>query len=252
MPSDVGLGIAMAVQWNARNPERIRLRIFASIIRVEAAATRLRLGLKAGFRPDQPRVPTGQPGGGQWTDEFVILVGRARSGGRPSTRVGNRWLPTTPAQEVRLEISRNAMRKAVRDVNKLDPNWRPTPQMYATVEGQIKAFEAIRLQAELRIFEVSGHAIRLGPYAREWIQSPVTGKRLTRKQQSEVDGIGRKYGCHGCGSKEPGTRSGSFFGDHQMPKSLGNPKIIVPHCSFCSSSQGGLVLRTLRRNKRDN
>ena len=32
------------------------------------AALRLELALKAGFNPEQPRVPAGQPGGGQWTD----------------------------------------------------------------------------------------------------------------------------------------------------------------------------------------
>ena len=36
-------------------------------LRVQAAMLRLSVVLKAGFRPDQPRVPRGRPDGGQWT-----------------------------------------------------------------------------------------------------------------------------------------------------------------------------------------
>src|SRR5687768_6163598 len=35
--------------------------------RCDIAAMRLRLALKAGFDPNQPRVPAGRPEGGQWT-----------------------------------------------------------------------------------------------------------------------------------------------------------------------------------------
>lgn len=44
------------------------LRYEHAAIAFQLAALRLYLALKAGFNPDQPRVPAGRPGGGQWTD----------------------------------------------------------------------------------------------------------------------------------------------------------------------------------------
>jgi hypothetical protein len=38
-------------------------------LRLSTALLRLHVIFKAGFRPDQPRVPAGNPDGGQWTDE---------------------------------------------------------------------------------------------------------------------------------------------------------------------------------------
>lgn len=55
----------------------------------------LRLRLKAGFDPSQPRVPAGDPDGGQWTDSGGG-AGRARTGRNPT---GLRTSPTkTPAR----------------------------------------------------------------------------------------------------------------------------------------------------------
>lgn len=55
-------------------------------VRLILAAFHLDMGLKAGFRPDQPRVPAGQPDGGQRTDEgggFSRIADRAKPGGFP-------------------------------------------------------------------------------------------------------------------------------------------------------------------------
>jgi hypothetical protein len=46
---------------------RFRYAVAANAVLV--AGERFRRVLKAGFRPDEPRVPAGNPGGGQWTDE---------------------------------------------------------------------------------------------------------------------------------------------------------------------------------------
>jgi hypothetical protein len=40
-------------------------------LRFELALRRHDRALKYGYHPDQPRVPAGNPGGGQWTDEGV-------------------------------------------------------------------------------------------------------------------------------------------------------------------------------------
>ena len=51
----------------------LRLRWLAAATRFEIALRRhdraLKQAYKAGFNPDQPRVPAGNPDGGQWTDE---------------------------------------------------------------------------------------------------------------------------------------------------------------------------------------
>lgn len=223
-----------------QSPLRWRL----ASLRVRAAMLRLSIGVKAGFRPDQPRVPRGHPDGGQWTRTpgyaQVHRVSRRRGGGG-QIRIGGRWHPITPAQEVRLQISAAAMKNAVQRVRQIDRDWRSQAQAYATVEGQIRANEAIRLQAELRLYELTGRPIRLGPFAHEWITLAPGQMTLTAQQRRLLDAIGQRYGCHGCGSTENLTRNGHFVGDHQIPRALGRSTIVIPHCVHCSNIQGGYV-----------
>lgn len=47
----------------------LRLKSLRAATRFEIALRRNDRALKAGFNPDQPRVPRGNPDGGQWTDE---------------------------------------------------------------------------------------------------------------------------------------------------------------------------------------
>lgn len=221
-------------------------------LRVRTSMLRLSIGIKAGFRPDQPRVPRGRPEAGQW----MLVPGYAqvhrvsrRRGGGGQIRIGGRWHLVTPAQEVRLAQSYSAMRRAVRDVRKVDPEWRPPAQAYSTVEGLISANRAVENEARRHIFERRDTGAGLGPYAREWMPAPSTNRRLTRAEQREVDRLGREHGCHRCGSTEPGISGGSFIGDHQMPKSIGTPTRIYPHCRWCSASQGGLLRQYFRGKK---
>lgn len=104
-----------------QSPLRWRL----ASLRVRAAMLRLSVSIKAGFRPDQPRLPRGHPDGGQWTRvpgyAQVHRVSRRRGGGG-QIRSGGRWHPITPAQEVLLAQSYGAMRRAIRDVRKIDPS----------------------------------------------------------------------------------------------------------------------------------
>lgn len=213
----------------------------------------LSASLKAGFRPDQPRVPRGNPEGGQWTrapgHAQVHQVSRRRGGGG-QIRIGGRWQPITPAQEVQLALSYGAMRQAVRDVRRVDPNWKPPAQLYATVDGLISANRTVEHAARYWIFELSGTRTEAGPFAAEWIPAPPTNRRLNACEQRELDRIGRKRGCHWCGTRDPGTLRGSFVGDHQMPRALGRPVRIYPHCLACSRRQGGLLKQYLMRSGR--
>lgn len=205
----------------------------------------LALALKAGYRPDQPRVPAGNPDGGQWTDDEAdasarLASARPRQGGG-RIRVQGRWQNATGDQVARLGVSQGRLRDALKAVRKVDPKWKPSPQAYETVEGYIRANEKNTAEAYFRLFELRSTRVGPGPYAVEWIPAPLTNRRLNQIEQREVNRIGRKYGCHWCGRKTPGTLSGNFIGDHQMPRSFGTSTRLYPHCIWCSASQGGLV-----------
>lgn len=89
-----------------------------------------------------------------------------------------------------------------------------------------------------------------GPFARYGVPA---GPALTpsRPQQRAINALGREYGCHSCGTKDPKTRSGDFVGDHQPPTALVRPgmsQFYLPHCLGCSPSQGGRVRSYKRRD----
>ncbi|MXN50408.1 hypothetical protein GR158_04730 [Shinella sp. AETb1-6] len=227
------------------DPDLIQSRYQYAALNVEMRALTLSLHLKAGFRADQPRIPAGNPDGGQWTAEGdgdrPILVSRRGPRGNGQVRILGRWQPITPAQEARLAVSTSQMQEAIRAVRKIDPNWKPPSQLFESVEGLIRANEAVMREAHFRVYELTVKRIGPGPFASEWIVAPSTNRRLTRAEQDEINRIGRKFGCHRCGTKIPGTKKGGYVGDHQVPTSLGTPTRIYPHCLFCSNAQGGIV-----------
>lgn len=197
-------------------------------------------------RASRAATPRAGNGRGRPATRRSTRVSRRRGGGG-QIRIGGRSHPITPAQEVLLAQSYAAMRRAIQDVRKVDPEWKPPAQAYSTVEGLIAANRAIENEARRHIFERLGTGAGVGPNAWEWMPAPHTNRRLTRAEQREVDRIGRVRGCHRCGRTEPGTPSGSFIGDHQLPKSMGTPTRIYPHCFSCSASQGGLLRQYLKK-----
>jgi len=95
-----------------------------------------------------------------------------------------------------------------------------------------------------------GSTLKPGPHAGESIPARGPKVRLTGDEQSEIDRIGSETGCHTCGTKDPGTKSGHFVGDHQPPSRLNpynEPQRIYPHCLNCSRTQGGEVREAIRR-----
>jgi RHS repeat-associated protein len=84
--------------------------------------------------------------------------------------------------------------------------------------------------------------LRPGPYAAESIPLPNAGRPATAAQQRLINDIGREFGCHTCGSRVPGTKSGNFILDHQPPTMMlfpGVPQRGYPQCLHCSSILGG-------------
>ena len=68
--------------------------------------------------------------------------------------------------------------------------------------------------------------------------------RPTAAQQRAINEMGDVHGCHTCGTKSPGTKSGNWVGDHQPETALkasGQAQVYKPQCLQCSRRQGGLV-----------
>jgi hypothetical protein len=85
-----------------------------------------------------------------------------------------------------------------------------------------------------------------GPYARESVPARGPGRDFTAAERQQINDIGRKYGCHTCGTKDPGTKSGDFIPDNQPPSALnvpGIPQRLYPHCKRCSLRQGGEICK---------
>lgn len=94
-----------------------------------------------------------------------------------------------------------------------------------------------------------GSTLTPGQHASEWSPARGPGRDFTAAEREAVNEIGRKYGCHTCGTKNPGTKSGDFIPDHQPPSQLapGQSQRLFPHCKACSLRQGGEVNAELRR-----
>lgn len=240
----------------------------------------------AKYRPDQPRVPAGSPEGGQWTDgsggsgpmtfEEWLAGGWADFGAvevdrttgeatgartRPDEDTaadwangrgrGNSgaWPNASPGQHARWAASELQAQAAIRRVQELDSRWRPSASISEGIEGAILSNQAAVRQAEARLKELQGKGIGPGPFAVESI--PVRGPgRANAREQAEIDRIGRLFGCHTCGTKDPGNIRGHFILDHQPSNALnffGREQRGFPHCDHCSSSQGGHIHNLLRR-----
>jgi RHS repeat-associated protein len=98
--------------------------------------------------------------------------------------------------------------------------------------------------AESNSGNVSGKSSTLspGPHAKESVPARGPERDFTRAERDAVNDIGQQHGCHTCGTKNPGTKSGDFIPDHQPPNVVnppGNPQELYPQCLTCSRRQGG-------------
>lgn len=213
------------------------------------------------YNPDQPRVPAGNPDGGQWTsgggdgssgedssDLERVLDGLDDSSldwdtGRSRGGAGA-WPNATPAQQARLVASELQAQAAIRRVQEIDARWKPPASISEGIEGAIATNQAAVRQAETRLRELQGTGIGPGPFAQESIPARSMGRKLQREEQQEINRIGSTYGCHTCGTTQPGTKAGNFVGDHQLPNAIvtpGGSQRLFPHCLSCSLRQGGRI-----------
>ena len=83
-----------------------------------------------------------------------------------------------------------------------------------------------------------------GPHAGESIPARGPQRNFSRSERGQINEIGSETGCHTCGTSTPGTQSGNFVPDHQPPNKINapeGPQRLYPHCTTCSSSQGGTL-----------
>lgn len=222
----------------------------------------LERSLKAGFRPDEPRVPAGNPDGGQWTDEGGLGVAGdfariIRVGGEEENledaeprNIAGRLFDATPAQAARLDISYAEMQAAVGRVQRIDPTWQPRPSLYETIEGEISANKAAAQEARSKYSELQWQGLAPGQFATESQPAAGPGRNRRADQIRLNNAIGSRSGCHTCGTLDPGTVSGNYFLDHQRPSALieeGEAQRIFPQCASCSARQGWYVLQLRNR-----
>lgn len=91
-----------------------------------------------------------------------------------------------------------------------------------------------------------GDTLKPGPFADESVPARGPG-RPNAAEQAEINRIGSETGCHTCGTKDPGTKSGNFVFDHQPPSAFNPPSQEgYPHCLSCSRRQAGQVTNAKR------
>jgi hypothetical protein len=95
--------------------------------------------------------------------------------------------------------------------------------------------------------DVAAGYLRPGPYAVQSVPAKGPGRPNAATQRA-INELGELYGCHTCGSRVPGTKSGNWIGDHQPPSALarGQAQSYYPQCRVCSSIQGGYVSGVVR------
>ncbi|MBF5044513.1 MULTISPECIES: RHS repeat-associated core domain-containing protein [Myxococcaceae] len=114
----------------------------------------------------------------------------------------------------------------------------------AAIEARNAALEARAKEAD------RPSTLEPGPHAGEGVEARGPERDFTQEERDAVNAEGADKGCHTCGTKDPGTKSGNFIPDHQPPSATvepGTPQRLYPHCLECSRTQGGEVDAELNR-----
>ncbi len=169
--------------------------------------------------------------------------GGNRRGGGGTIRINGQTVELLPGEAARLDIVRSRAQDAIARIRDIDPNWKPAPSAYQTVEGMIRAYEADAIQAQVRASELASQRLLPGPFAGESIPARGPG-RANAAEQREINRIGSETGCNSCGTTNPGTKTGNFVADHHIPSMLnplGRAQRLYPQCLSCSNQQGPSV-----------
>jgi hypothetical protein len=141
----------------------LRLKWLAAAARFKLALRRHNRALKYGFNSEQPRVPRGNPDGGQWTR--VAASNSPRTGSRG--RYGANFPGATYHQQSRLDLEIARTENALRQIRRYDLTWKPSVQSLTepgSIEGAIRNAEARAQQAESYLDQLrTGIGGNLGP-----------------------------------------------------------------------------------------
>lgn len=110
------------------------------------------------FRPDQPRVPAGNPGGGQWANG-LHLASRVR-GPYLVGHFQGRAIFMTPNQAARLTTATVYANAALARARERDPSYRPPNQLFEPthVESVIRAQQELTRHAEQHVRAIDRNA----------------------------------------------------------------------------------------------
>jgi RHS repeat-associated protein len=113
----------------------------------------------------------------------------------------------------------------------------PAPEPAAAVPGDTTA-------------PLSHPTFQPGSFAGESIPATSSAQMFTPAERAQINAIGSRTGCHTCGTRTPGTKSGNFIPDHQPVSALNAanaPQRLYPHCLNCSREQGLAVARAVKQ-----
>jgi hypothetical protein len=147
-----------------------RARAEAAGFALSLAMLRLSLALRA-WNPNQPRVPAGNPDGGEWT---TIGFGWARAGGEKEPRIrvaqvvsrgrrgsgfsvsdGRREFEVSIPQGTRIALREAQVAAVERQITAIRPRWRPEVGAWENADGYEVHLEARLLSAEAELQRLS-------------------------------------------------------------------------------------------------
>jgi hypothetical protein len=248
---------ALATERKAR--ELARLREEHAALRVDHALIRLQRLLAKEYNPNQPRVPAGQPGGGQWTDgddsgiNPENVVNPQWASGRPCapTRalINGRWQDLTPAQGARLAAAEARARDVLERVRERDPDLAADALSGPGCRRSDPRHRRRGAGGASALLRAAAGRHRPRPFRRRVNPGARAGARFQERGAPRDQRIGRDTGCHTCGTTEAGTLRDNFVVDHQLPNawnSRSSPQRLYPHCAGCSARQGNRLLWNMR------
>jgi RHS repeat-associated protein len=96
--------------------------------------------------------------------------------------------------------------------------------------------------------------LRPGPYADRSIPARNSDRNFTTAEREATNENMAQSGCHACGSRDAGTKSGNAVPDHQPPSAINPPggsQELYPQCLNCSTRQMREVRQEQLRRRRE-
>jgi RHS repeat-associated protein len=166
---------------------------------------------------------------------YTLASGRDLDGNPASRKEAGTLLALNFVPEAKVEV------KVASSVLKAEAK----AEAKAAAKAEAKAAAKAEAKAISKDAVEKNGTLTKGPFAGEGHPAKNGKSRnFTAEERKVINEQGYTLGCHTCGQKNPGTKSGNWILDHQPANALvpaGWPQTFYPHCRFCSSSQGGII-----------